>query len=111
MTLSSATKFYKQANCPASETLLKYYSARLAAEQRVLIAKHLDGCDFCGAELQLLVQHPPRRDYHAPKAAKMPLNLRYLAEALLARDTLSLAAVSFAGVTIYEKAPLTLTDA
>lgn len=107
----SATKFHKRAICPASETLLSYHAAALTAEQRHRVTVHLAACDFCSAELQLLIEHPPCAiSEMLLEEAKMPLSLRRLAEALLAGNTLDATMILFTG-TPYEKAPLTLTDA
>jgi hypothetical protein len=86
--------------------LLCYRTNDLPTEQRIWIASHLCSCEFCGAELQLLTEHRPVEE-ECP-AAEMPLNLRYLAEALLSRD---LNCVEIYTEAAYEKAPLTLTDA
>jgi len=111
MISSSVTTFYKQATCPASETLLSYHACGLAIEQRRRVTAHLATCDFCSAELQLFTEHPPCKESDVPsEEATMPLSLRCLAEALLAGNTLNAAMIFFAG-TPYEKAPLTLTDA
>ncbi len=111
MISTSATKFYKQATCPASEKLLSYHACALTEEQCRRITVHLAACDFCSAELQLLIEHPPcEASEMLLEDAKMPLSLRRLAEALLAGNTLDATMVFFTG-TSYEKAPLTLTDA
>lgn len=108
MVSSSATKFYKQATCPTSETLLSY--CVLGADERRRVAAHLAACDFCDAELQLLTHHPPCEEGETLfEEAKMPSSLRHLAEALLAGDTLDAALIFFTASP--EKASLTLTDA
>jgi hypothetical protein len=73
----------------------------------VWVASHLDECDFCGAELQLLTEHRPA-DAEECALADMPPHLRWLAESLLSAKLLNLE--SLAG-TVYEKERLTLTDA
>ena len=73
----------------------------------VSVASHLDECDFCGAELQLLTDHPPA-DVETCGLAVMPPHLRWLAESLLGASVLNLE--SFAR-TVFEKERLTLTDA
>lgn len=114
MTSSTVTTFYKQATCPASETLLSYYSYGLLTEERRRVTAHLAACDFCNAELQLFTEHPPCEESETTQeeetAAAMPLSLRCLAEVLLVGNTLD-AATAFFTNTAYEKAPLTLTDA
>lgn len=103
----SAITFCKRATCPSSETLLSYRTCGLAAERMVWVASHLDECDFCGAELQLLTEHAPAPEEECELAA-MPPHLRWLAESLLSENLLNLE--SLAG-TAYEKERLTLTDA
>ncbi len=111
MTSLTVPTFYKQATCPASETLLSYYAYGLMAEERRRVTAHLAACDFCNAELQLFTEHPPcEASEKMPEEALMPLSLRCLAEALLVGNTLVAATTFFTNPT-YEKAPLTLTDA
>ena len=74
MKTSGRTLFLKTAACPASRTLL---SKKVAVQVR----EHLENCDFCNAERQLLAHHKGSRT--AFKAPEMPINLRILAEALI----------------------------
>jgi hypothetical protein len=106
MNSSSVIIFSKQATCPSSETLLSYQRVGLTSEQRAWIASHLAACDFCGAELQLLMKYSPNGEEYA--LTDIPLNLRRLAEALL--GGVQLRPESFAEA-VYEKERLTLTDA
>ncbi len=106
MSSSFVSLFCKQASCPSSETLLHYRTQELPTEECDWVASHLCVCEFCCAELQLLTEHRPTEE-ECP-VAEMPLNLRYLAEALLGRD---LNHVEIYTEAAYEKAPLTLTDA
>lgn len=103
----NAIAFCKRATCPSSETLLSYQTCGLAAERMVWVASHLDECDFCGAEHQLLSEHAPveKEEY---RLSAMPPHLRWLAESLLSTTPLNLEALTG---TVYEKEPLTLTDA
>lgn len=103
----SAITFCKRATCPSSEVLLSYRTCGLAAERMVWVADHLDECDFCGAELQLLTEHAPAPAEECA-LADMPPHLRWLAESLLSASLLDLE--SLAGC-VYEKERLTLTDA
>lgn len=80
----------------------------MAAERMIWVASHLDECDFCCAELQLLTEHAPAEEEAECALADMPLNLRWLAKSLLSTDLLGLE--TLAG-TAYEKERLTLTDA
>jgi hypothetical protein len=76
MKTSGRTLFLKTAACPASTTLL---SKKVAVQVR----EHLENCDFCNAERQLLARHKGSRK--AFKAPEMPTDLRLLAEAILAK--------------------------
>jgi hypothetical protein len=81
----------------------------MTAERMICVASHLDECDFCGAELQLLTEHAPAEAIEDECAlADMPLNLRWLATSLLNTDLLGLESLA---ETAYEKERLTLTDA
>jgi hypothetical protein len=100
--------FCKRATCPSSETLLSYRTCGLAAERMIWVVSHLDECDFCGAELQLLSEHAPAEEVEECELSEMPPHLRWLAESLLSANLLKLE--SLAG-TVYEKERLTLTDA
>ena len=103
----SAIAFCKRASCPSSETLLLYRTRNLAARRMACVASHLDECDFCGAELQLLTHHtPPEQEEYVVTA--MPANLRWLAEKLLGAVPLNLEVLI---EPAYEKERLTLTDA
>jgi hypothetical protein len=73
----------------------------------VWVAEHLDECDFCGAELQLLTEHAPLEDEEC-KAVEMPSSLRCLAQSLLTANWLHIESL---GETAFEKERLTLTDA
>ena len=71
------TFFCKKLTCPSSQTLLSYGAADLAVELKTKVTTHLAGCDFCGAELQLLTRHkPPATERY--EQTKMPAPLRYL---------------------------------
>ena len=86
---SAAADFRKTAQCPSSQTLLSYHRYGLAITDRTSIQIHLRSCDFCNAELQLLVRH--RGSLRESSCAKMPTQLRELAEKLLARNNGALA--------------------
>jgi len=47
-------RFRKTARCPSSQTLLRYHRHHLPITDHVLTEIHLEMCDFCSAELQLL---------------------------------------------------------
>jgi hypothetical protein len=102
-----AITFCKSATCPSSETLLTYRTRALALEQTVWVESHLDECDFCGAEFQLLAEHAPTEEEEC-EIVDMPSSLRRLAQSLLTADWLHIESI---GETAFEKERLTLTDA
>ena len=88
MVSSGVGAFTKQAACPSSKTLLEYRLNWLAPEMSKLVEWHLDQCDFCWAEMNILVHHaaPSKQEGRPPS---IPVNLRVLAEALLIKRSLS----------------------
>lgn len=102
-----ANAFCKRATCPSSEILLAYKTCDLAAQQMVRVEVHLDECDFCGAEFQLLTEHAPTEEEECT-LVDIPSNLRCLAQSLLTADWLHIESL---GETAFEKERLTLTDA
>ena len=82
--LSSFTSlFCKTQGCPSSEALLAYLRLRLIPEDDDYIESHLDFCDFCSAELQLLTRlHSEAEEY---SFVEMPAHLRRLAKDMLKR--------------------------
>ena len=87
MLSSGGGSFTKQAACPSSTVLLAYRLNRLAVEMTTLVKWHLDGCDFCSAEIQMLGHHVAHLKGEA-KPPAIPVNLRVLAEALLRNNSL-----------------------
>jgi hypothetical protein len=85
MKASSAKSFGKKLACPSSHLLLSYQHQALAPEINFLVKHHLAGCDFCYCEIPLLAfhTHPLKGEIRAPE---LPINLRILAESILARD-------------------------
>jgi hypothetical protein len=81
----SAIDFEKKRFCPASQVLLSYQQREFSSEQESQIASHLVACDFCAAELQLLVRFPAATE--VCESPKMPDSLRVLAAALLGRSS------------------------
>ena len=81
MDSTGVDSFTKQVACPSSKTLLSYRLTALSAEVDRLVEWHLNNCDFCSAELQLLAFYcaPGKGDCRTPP---IPVNLRVLAEAL-----------------------------
>ncbi len=84
-------RFAKQPDCPASATLQAYGANTLSFLARPGVAAHLAACEFCGAELSLLIQtapavEPPTVEPPAVKSfmPAMPLALRLFAQSALA---------------------------
>ena len=88
---SPEKQFCKTARCPSSQALLRYDRHHLPIAGRVEIEIHLRGCDFCNAELQLLMRHHNRVEEY--RLVEMPGQLRKLAEDLLTRSTIQFAPV------------------
>ena len=82
MVSSGVGSFTKLAACPSSKTLLEYRLAKLAPEMSKLVGWHLSECDFCWAEVKLLV-HYAGLEKEEGRPPSIPVNLRVLAEALL----------------------------
>jgi hypothetical protein len=83
MKTSGTTLFLKTAACPASTTLLSFRGDALSRKATTQVREHLENCDFCNAERQLLAHHTPSRK--GAKVPEMPIDLRILAEAILAK--------------------------
>ena len=79
--LSATNGFCKTAACPSSQTLVQFQRYRLSITDRAAIQIHLRECDFCNAELQLLMKH--RAENKVSSCSKMPAQFRDLAEKFL----------------------------
>jgi len=100
----STTAFCKLKTCPSSEALLLFRAGAPGTDaSRQQVAAHLSGCDFCGAELQLLSRFPVTGPPQV-KPTKMPRALYRLAIDLFAFSTRAVEAAC-------ERTSLTLTDA
>ncbi|HEY0077664.1 MAG TPA: hypothetical protein VGB73_03390 [Pyrinomonadaceae bacterium] len=106
----STAEFRKTKVCPSAQILLLYQEASLTETRRRRVAAHLSGCDFCGAEMQLLSTHRPSMATQAAASELRPIPaaLRRLAEDLLSHPVRALAI--FAEIS-FDREPLTLTDA
>lgn len=104
----STACFRKLRTCPSAETLLRYKSSELTREKQERVAGHLDVCDFCGAEIQLLSKHWSRDHNAARVSCELPSSLRRLAEDLIAEPSLNRARFL---EMICDLDRLTLTDA
>ena len=80
-TAARTLPFRKTAACPASSTLLSFYTRSLSVRATTVVTEHLESCDFCNAELRLLAHQ--KAEGSSGKAPEMPINLRILAEAIL----------------------------
>jgi len=80
--------FCKTASCPTSQELLDYRRSIVSAMTLARIESHLESCDFCSAELQLLTRYHSEAEKYS--FAEMPAQLRRLAEDLLRRSTVPL---------------------
>ena len=78
-------QFRKRHDCPTSDALLAYARRTLHGLKRQGLRLHLAKCDFCGAELQLLSNHPPVEEAAPRPSAPLPLALLLLAEQSLPR--------------------------
>lgn len=83
---SSTTAWYRKLRtCPRTETLLSFSAGGRRGGGR--IAEHVESCDFCGAEVQLLSRHAPPAGALPFAALAMPASLRRLAEDVLAEPS------------------------
>ena len=73
--------------------LLRYRRHRIPIADRAAINIHLRYCDFCSAELQLLMRHRSLSEEHA--AVEMPGQLRTLAEDFLNGTRTSFTMIAF----------------
>lgn len=109
MSSLSTAVFRKLRTCPSAETLLLYTEEGLQREGLSSVSAHLAACDFCGAELKLLSEHPPCGcSVAATQAGEIPSDLRRLAEDILADSSTNRARFI---QTVCEFDRLTLTDA
>lgn len=104
----STARYAKLRSCPSTETLILFRETGLARETEERVMRHLEACDFCGAELQMLSAHW-RRDLPVVRLPpEMSGNLRRLIDDLMAEPSLDRARFA---ETLCEIDRLTLTDA
>jgi hypothetical protein len=84
MPSSMTAWFRKLRTCPRTETLLTFSAGVHRGE---LIAEHVESCDFCGAEVQLLSRHAPPPAALPFAALALPEPLRQLAQDILAEPS------------------------
>ncbi len=106
----STAVFRKLKSCPSAEILLCSLREFPVPEEGRKVAHHLTICDFCEAEMQLLVRHFPfSTSCDVPSnIVAVPTHLRRLAEDLLAQPEIATAKIA---ESFFEREPLTLTDA
>ncbi len=88
MVSSGGSSFSKQVACPSSQTLLNYRLKTLAVETIQLVKWHLEDCDFCWCEVELLSYYVGSCNGEC-RAPAIPGNLKLLAEALFASALLA----------------------
>ena len=72
--------FGKSADCPSSQALLAFRCSRTTAET-TFVESHLEQCEFCRAEIQLLEFCPGEPE--SVSVMEIPPHLRTLAESIL----------------------------
>lgn len=104
----STARFRKLRSCPSADMLILFRETGLAREAEERVERHLEACDFCCAELQLLSAHW-RSDLPAIRLRpEMSNNLRRLVEELMSEPSLERARFVEA---VCEIDGLTVTDA
>jgi hypothetical protein len=83
MPSSSTAWFRKLRTCPRTETLLTFSAGGAVGR----VAEHVEECDFCGAQVQLLSRHAPPAAALPFAALALPEPLRRLAEDILAEPS------------------------
>ena len=81
MSLIKMMTFCKSPKCPSSETLLSFQKEEISGKAVQKIEKHLEGCEFCTAEVELYTRFPQSEETLA--TVEMPIPLYELAQALL----------------------------
>jgi hypothetical protein len=87
MPATSTARFRKLRTCPQTDTLLTFCQGARTAARAGRVAEHVESCDFCGAEVQLLSRHAPTTDALPCTALTLPPHLRRLAENILAEPS------------------------
>ncbi|MDT7688787.1 MAG: hypothetical protein QOJ70_37 [Acidobacteriota bacterium] len=108
MSSSSTARFRKLRTCPRSETLLTFCLGARSVAPTGRVAEHIESCEFCGAEVQLLSRHAPPAGTLPFAAHSLPAPLRRLAEDLLTEPSYNRARFA---ESLLEIERLTLTDA
>jgi hypothetical protein len=87
MPSTSTARFRKLRTCPQTETLLTFCRGAHAAARGGRVAEHVESCDFCGAEVQLLSRHAQAAVALPSAAHILPAHLRRLAEDVLSEPS------------------------
>jgi len=77
--------FRKSVTCPSSQMLLDFIKSTCGPVHRGLVAEHLQECEFCRAEIQLLERFPLQQEH--VRFTQIPPELRALAESVLGKPT------------------------
>ena len=83
MPSTSTARFRKLRTCPRTDALLTFCLDARTASRGGRVAEHVESCDFCGAEVQLLSRHAPKSEALSLAAPTIPAHLRRLAEDVL----------------------------
>lgn len=75
--------FCKSEDCPSSNELLDFQNADLRRSRVAEIARHLEACEFCEAEVKFYSSYPQAQDENREEPEAIPAPLFELAEALL----------------------------
>lgn len=108
MPSTSTARFRKLRTCPQTETLLTFCRGAWAAARGGRVAEHVESCDFCGAEVQMLSRHAPTADALPLDARALPEHLRRLAEDVLSEPSYNRSRFA---ESLLEIERMTLTDA
>ena len=108
MSFTSTARFRKLRTCPQTETLLTFCRGARSAARAGRVAEHVESCEFCGAEVQLLSRHAPSAEALPFAAHALPAHLRRLAEDVLSEPTYNRARFA---ESLLEIERMTLTDA
>lgn len=84
MSSSTTTGFRKNEDCPPSQELLAFEKGELLCANELAVREHLEGCEFCEAEVKFYLRFPQEDGSAEPAASvDIPAPLYELAEALL----------------------------
>lgn len=81
MPLTKMMTFCKSPKCPSSESLLSYQKGEISGKTAQKIEKHLEGCEFCPAEVEFYNRFPQSEE--SQTTVEIPVPLFELAKALL----------------------------